>query len=44
MPKSYSDFMDEITADELLEGLLGYGLFSEIYGFGRGEDHRRHNI
>lgn len=29
MPKSYSDFMDEITADELLEGLLGYGLFSE---------------
>ena len=29
MTKSYSDFMDEITADELYEGLLGYGLFSE---------------
>ena len=29
MNKSYSDFMDEITADELYEGLLGYGLFSD---------------
>lgn len=29
MSKSYCDFMDEITADELYEGLLAYGLFSE---------------
>ena len=29
MQKSYSDFMDEITPDELYEGLLAYGLFSE---------------
>lgn len=27
--KKYCDFMDEISADELYEGLLGYGLFSE---------------
>lgn len=29
MQKSYCDFMDEITADELYEGLLAYGLFAE---------------
>lgn len=29
MMKSYYDFMSEITADELYEGLLGYGLFAE---------------
>ena len=27
--KSYADFMNEISADELYEGLLGYGFFSE---------------
>lgn len=27
--KTYSDFMNEISEDELYEGLLGYGLFSE---------------
>lgn len=27
--KTYSDFMDEISEDELYEGLLGYGFFSE---------------
>lgn len=29
MAKSYCDFMDEITADELYEGLLAYGFFAE---------------
>lgn len=29
MDKTYCDFMDEISADELYEGLLGYGLFAE---------------
>lgn len=28
MDKKYADFMDEITADELYEGLLGYGMFA----------------
>ena len=28
MDKKYSEFMDEITADELYEGLLGYGMFA----------------
>lgn len=27
--KSYADFMNEISANELYEGLLGYGFFSE---------------
>lgn len=27
--KKYIDFMDEITADELYDGLLGYGMFAE---------------
>ena len=27
--KSYYDYMNEISADELYDGLLGYGLFSE---------------
>lgn len=27
--KSYSDYMEELSSDELLEGLLGYGLFAE---------------
>ncbi len=27
--KSYYDYMNEITADELYEGLLGYGMFSD---------------
>ncbi|MDY2985512.1 MAG: RNA-directed DNA polymerase [Synergistes jonesii] len=27
--KTYYDFMNEISADELYEGLLGYGMFSE---------------
>ncbi len=29
MTKTYSEFMDEITPDELYQGLLAYGLFSE---------------
>ena len=29
MPQSYCDFMDEITADELYEGLLAHGFFAE---------------
>ena len=29
MDKSYTDFMDEISADELYEGLLAYGFFAE---------------
>lgn len=29
MSKRYSDYMNEITADELYEGLLAYGLFNE---------------
>ena len=29
MYKTYADFMDEISADELFEGLLGYGLFAD---------------
>ena len=28
MYKTYADYMDEISADELFEGLLGYGLFA----------------
>ncbi|WP_379969174.1 RNA-directed DNA polymerase [Ectobacillus sp. sgz5001026] len=27
--KKYNEFMDELSSDELYEGLLGYGLFSE---------------
>lgn len=27
--KTYSDFMNAISADEVYEGLLGYGMFSE---------------
>ena len=27
--KSYCEFMDEITSDELYEGLLGYGMFAD---------------
>lgn len=29
MDKKYSEFMDEISADELYEGLLSYGFFAE---------------
>ena len=29
MYKTYADYMDEISADELFEGLLGYGLFAD---------------
>ncbi len=29
MDKMYADFMDEISSDELYEGLLAYGLFAE---------------
>lgn len=29
VPKTYCDFMDEISADELYEGFLAYGLFAE---------------
>ena len=29
MSKSYCDFIDEITSDELYEGLLGYGMIAE---------------
>lgn len=29
MKKTYASFMDEISADQLYEGLLGYGLFSD---------------
>ena len=29
MEKKYTDFMDEITSDELYEGLLAYGFFAE---------------
>lgn len=28
MEKKYGDYMDEITANELYEGLLGYGMFA----------------
>ena len=28
MEKKYANFLDEITADELYEGLLGYGMFA----------------
>lgn len=28
MEKKYSDYLEEITADELYEGLLGYGMFA----------------
>lgn len=27
--KTYSDFMDEISSDELYEGMLAYGFFAE---------------
>ena len=27
--KKYTEFMDEISADELYEGLLAYGFFAE---------------
>lgn len=29
MDKKYTDFMDEISSDELYEGLLAYGLFAK---------------
>lgn len=29
MDKTYCDFMDEISSEELYEGLLGYGLFAD---------------
>ena len=29
MDKKYTDFMDEISSDELYEGLLAYGFFAE---------------
>lgn len=29
MDKMYTEFMDEISADELYEGLLAYGFFAE---------------
>lgn len=29
MGKKYTDFMDEISSDELYEGLLAYGFFAE---------------
>lgn len=29
MEKKYSDYMDEITAEELYEGLLAYGMFAD---------------
>ena len=29
MDKKYADFMDEISSDELYEGLLAYGFFAE---------------
>ena len=29
MEKKYTEFMDEISTDELYEGLLAYGFFSE---------------
>ncbi len=29
MERSYCEFMDEITSDELYEGLLGYGMFAD---------------
>ena len=28
MEKKYCEFLEEITADELYEGLLGYGMFA----------------
>jgi len=28
MEKKYTEYLDEITADELYEGLLGYGMFA----------------
>lgn len=33
MEKRYSDYLDEITAGELYEGLLAYGMYS--YGFSK---------
>ena len=32
MDKKYTDFMDEISSDELYEGLLAYGFFAEKRG------------
>ena len=29
MPKSYADLMNDISADELYERLLAYGLFAD---------------
>ena len=29
MERTYCDFMDEISSDELYEGLLGYGMFAD---------------
>ena len=28
MEKKYTDYLEEITCDELYEGLLGYGVFA----------------
>lgn len=28
MEKKYGEYLDEITANELYEGLLGYGMFA----------------
>lgn len=27
--KSYADFLDELSADDIFEGLLGWGLFGD---------------
>ena len=29
LPKRYSDFLNEITSDEIYKGLLAYGMFTE---------------
>lgn len=30
MSKKYSDYINEITKEELYEGLVGYGLFTDV--------------
>ena len=31
MEKKYAEYLDEISSDELYEGLLGYGMFANKY-------------
>lgn len=36
--KNYNENLEEINYDELFDGLLGYGLFSEMKGTGYSND------